>query len=173
MHKNLWLSSAFCAFIKSLNEFKVTQVKLEKRTQKLKTLESEIAEMERRAYLPRAAESGQAPEEDQNLRPARLIYNPKSGAHAKDTHSLEEIVGTLRAHGIRPEVAIKTSGKVARAIAREAADKNEALVIVAGGDGNHRRGCRAVDRLQDHARHPTGRDKEQSGAVAGHSFDPQ
>jgi len=112
-----------------------TQAKLEKRTRKLRTLEAKIAELERRAYLPEAAQSGQAPEEDKNLRPARLIYNPKSGGNVKDAHPLEKIVGALRAHGIRAEVGIKSSGKAARKIAKKAADQKQALVIVAGGDG--------------------------------------
>lgn len=111
------------------------RAKLEKRTRKLQAREAEIAKLERRAYLPGAAESDQAPEEDENLRPARLIYNPKSGGNVKDAHPLEKIVGTLRAHGIRAEIGIKSSGKTARKMAKAAADNNEDLVIVAGGDG--------------------------------------
>ena len=73
------------------------RAKLEKRTRKLQAREAEVAKLERRAYLPGAAESDQAPEEDKNLRPARLIYNPKSGGNVKDAHPLEKIVGMLRA----------------------------------------------------------------------------
>ena len=40
-----------------------------------------------------------------------------------------------RAHGIRAEVGIKTSGKAVREMAKAAADRGQALVIVAGGDG--------------------------------------
>ncbi len=112
-----------------------TRAKLEKRARKLQRLESKIAKWERQAYLPEAAQSGQAPEDDKNLRPARLIYNPKSGGNVKDAHPLEKIIGALRAHGIRAEVGIKSSGKAARKIAKKAADQRQALVIVAGGDG--------------------------------------
>jgi YegS/Rv2252/BmrU family lipid kinase len=112
-----------------------TQAKLEKRTRKLRTLETNIAKLERRASLAEAAQSSQAPEEDKNLRPVPLIYNPKSGTNVKDAHPLEKIVRTLRSHGIRAEVGIKTSGKAARKIAKKAADQKQALVIVAGGDG--------------------------------------
>jgi YegS/Rv2252/BmrU family lipid kinase len=64
-----------------------------------------------------------------------LIYNPKSGGNVRDAHPLEKIVGLLRAHGIRAEIGIKTSGKTARKLAKAAADNREELVIVAGGDG--------------------------------------
>lgn len=112
-----------------------TQAKLEKRTRKLRTLEANIAKLEGLAYLPHAAQSGKPAEDDKNLRPACLIYNPKSGGNVKDAHSLEKIVGALRDHGIRAEVGIKSSGKVARKLARKAAAQKQALVIVAGGDG--------------------------------------
>jgi YegS/Rv2252/BmrU family lipid kinase len=120
---------------RSAQKVEAARAKLEKRTRKLQAREAKVAKLERRAYLPGAAESDQPPEEDKNLRPARLIYNPKSGGNVKDAHPLDKIVGTLRAHGIRAEVGIKTSGKAARKIAKKAAKKNEALVIVAGGDG--------------------------------------
>lgn len=120
---------------RAAKKVETTQAKLEKRTLKMRTLEAKIAKLERRAYLPEAAQSGQAPEEDKNLRPASLIYNPKSGGNVKDAHPLDKIVSLLRAHGIRAEVGIKSSGKAARRIAKKAVDQKQALVIVAGGDG--------------------------------------
>ncbi|MGB8644805.1 MAG: diacylglycerol kinase family protein [Anaerolineae bacterium] len=116
-------------------EVMAAQAKLEKRTRKLRTLEAKIAELERRASQPQAAQSALAPEEDKNLRPALLIYNPKSGSNGKDAYSLDMLVGALRAHGIRAEVAVKSSGKAARKAAKTAADQKQALVIAAGGDG--------------------------------------
>jgi len=116
---------------KKLNE---TTAKLEKRTHKLRALESEIAKLERSAHVPKGVRRN-SKAVDKNLRPARLIYNPKSGANPKDGHSLKAIVALLRAHGIRASVAIKTSGKAARDAAKAAADKKEELVIAAGGDG--------------------------------------
>lgn len=115
-------------------KLKATQAKLEKRAHKLRALESEIAKLERRARLPEAARRDPKAD-DKNLRQARMIYNPKSGANSKDSHSLKAIVALLRAHGIHARVSIKTSGKAARESAKAAADKKEELVIVAGGDG--------------------------------------
>lgn len=109
------------------------QGKLEKRTHKLQILESKIADWERDASLLGSAPDGQAPESDINLRPARLIYNAKSGS--KNAHSLEEIVSALRNHGIQAEVWVKTSGKATRKVAKQAAEQKQELVIVAGGDG--------------------------------------
>lgn len=120
---------------RAAKKVETTQAKLEKRTLKMRTLEAKIAKLEQRAYVPEAAQSGQAPEDDKNLRPACLIYNPKSGGNVKDAHPLDKIVGLLRAHGIRAEVGIKSSGKAARKIAKKAAHQKQALVIVAGGDG--------------------------------------
>jgi diacylglycerol kinase (ATP) len=120
---------------RSAQKVEAARTKLEKRTRKLQAREAKIAKLERQAYSPGAAQGDQAPEEDKNLRPARLIYNPKSGANVKDAHPLEKIVGALRAHGIRAEIGIKTSGKTARKMAKAAADNKEELVIVAGGDG--------------------------------------
>lgn len=53
----------------------------------------------------------------------------------KGENNLEKVIDALRAHGIRAEICLKTSGKVARKCAKEAAKKDEAMVIVAGGDG--------------------------------------
>lgn len=112
-----------------------TRAKLEKRTLKLTSLESKIAEWERRAYLPETEQSGQLREDDKNLRPALLIYNPDSGDKPKDGNEVAKMVATLRAHGIRARLGIATSGKAARTAAKDAANNNEALVIAAGGDG--------------------------------------
>src|SRR5512142_2821193 len=63
-----------------------TRAKLEKRTRKLQAREANIAKLELRAHSLGAGQNGQPPEEDKNLRPARLIFNPKSGANVKDAH---------------------------------------------------------------------------------------
>ncbi|MGB8644821.1 MAG: YegS/Rv2252/BmrU family lipid kinase [Anaerolineae bacterium] len=120
---------------KVAKKLEAAQAKLEKRTHKLRTLEAKIAELERGASQPQAAQSTPAPEEDKNLRSVCLVYNPKSGGNVKDANPLDKIVGALRAHGIRAKVGIKSSGKAARKIAKKAADQKQALVIVAGGDG--------------------------------------
>lgn len=109
-----------------------TRARLAKRTRKLQKLEAEIAELERQAHP--AEERPGAPVPDAAPRSVTLIYNPKSGAN-KPEHSLDTLVALLAAHGIHPEIGIKTSGKVARSIAKTAADNKVELVIVAAGDG--------------------------------------
>ncbi len=108
------------------------RAKLEKRSRKLKKLERRMMELEARLYVPSA---GASVDGAASLRPARLIFNPGSGKNASNPRSLEDIVTTLRAHGIDADVGVKTSGKASRELAKEAADAGQALVIVAGGDG--------------------------------------
>jgi len=109
--------------------------KVQKRLKKLHKVEAEIARLEQQAHSPQPGADGKptvpraAP-----LRPARLIFNPKSGL-TKKAASLEELVDMLRRHGLQAEVVVKTSGKVARAAAKAAAENKEELVIAAGGDG--------------------------------------
>ena len=112
-----------------------SRAKLEKRTRKLQALEARIAVLESKYYLPEEGRLGQADAGDANLRRARLIFNPKSGGIQKGVKDLDTIVGALRAHGIIADIGIKTSGKAARELAREAAADGQELVIVAAGDG--------------------------------------
>jgi diacylglycerol kinase (ATP) len=117
-------------------KLQATQDKLAKRTRKLRKLESDIAWLESRTHPIRAISapgSLPSPEEDRGLRPIRLIYNPKSGDSDK-SHSLEVIVAALRAHGMRADVGIKASARVARDLASAAADDKAELLVVAGGD---------------------------------------
>lgn len=107
---------------------------VQKHEDALRELESEISELERSFYVPRIADHGQSTDAKTKLRPARLIYNPKAAQN--DSHaSLENILNALRVHGIDAQVTTKTSGKVVREAARQAAQENQELVIVAGGDG--------------------------------------
>lgn len=115
-------------------KLEATKAKLEKRSRKLLTLESKIAKLERRAFQSGGARRTQAANDDKKLRPAFLIYNPKSGAKAKNPYPLEKIVKVLRAHGIRAKTGIKTSSEAARRFAKAAVANDEKLVIVAGGD---------------------------------------
>jgi len=112
-----------------------TQAKLEKRTRKLRALESKIAKLEQRAHVRITAPPDSTPKSNGSLRAVRLIFNPKSGADSKDPNALETIVDLLSAHGIRAKVNVRTSGKTVRQFAKAAVDNNEELVIVAGGDG--------------------------------------
>jgi diacylglycerol kinase (ATP) len=118
-----------------LKKVEKSRAKFEKREHALRSLEVQLAELERAFYVPRLAEQGQASQDAAPLRKARLIYNPGSGKGAHAKYSLEEVVNCLRTHGIEANVTIRTSGKVVIASAREAAERGEDLVIVAGGDG--------------------------------------
>jgi diacylglycerol kinase (ATP) len=114
-----------------------TREKLETRKRKLQRLETKIAQLERLTSAPQKRRLGQASvAKDENLRRARLIFNPKSGAETGDTSKeLVDMVSRLREHGILAGIGLKTSGKAARDLAKEAVENNEELVIVAGGDG--------------------------------------
>ena len=119
-----------------LKKVEKARSRFEKRTRKLQTLEAEIAELTQRTYEPAAQRLGQAAGGDANLRPARLIYNAKSGgAGGAGAKQLEEIIGHLRTHGIRAEIGLKTSGKAVREMVKEAVERGEDLIIVAAGDG--------------------------------------
>ena len=127
-----------------LKKVEKARSRFEKRTRKLQAPEAEIADLTRRTYEPSAQRLGQAAAGDANLRPARLIYNPKSSGGGKQ---LEEIIGRLRTHGIRAEIGLKTSGKAVRELVKEAVEPGEDLIIVAAGD-------HLTIRAKDSAVHP-------------------
>ncbi|HTM57824.1 MAG TPA: diacylglycerol kinase family protein [Candidatus Udaeobacter sp.] len=109
-----------------------TATRLDRRRKKLREIETRIAELERRLAEPRKEGDRRG-----GLKAARLIFNPSSGPdHGGDNaERLAEIVQSLRTHGIEPDIGLKTSGKAARALAREAVRDGERLVVVAAGDG--------------------------------------
>src|ERR1700681_2541281 len=72
--------------------------KLEKRSRKLLTLESEIAKLERTVFPAKTARRKRVPVPRKNLRTAVLIYNPESGGNASQTHRLKTILQRLAAH---------------------------------------------------------------------------
>ena len=110
-------------------------VRLERRKRKLQAIETRIAELERRVADPRKRRDGKLPARGA-LRQAQLIFNPSSGRDDEDNAArLAEVVGSLRAHGIEPRIGLKTSGKAARLLAREAVKAGDGLVVVAAGDG--------------------------------------
>lgn len=120
---------------KLLSKIEKARTKFQKREQAVRLLEARIAKY-RQALAPSPDDAqGQAPAQATPPRPARLIYNPKAEQDGKPEHTLEAVINCLRAHGIEPDVTLKTSGKVVRTSARKAAKHNEELVIVAGGDG--------------------------------------
>lgn len=118
---------------KQLEKVEQAREGLEKAQRKLEALEVALAALTRDRHqvqpeLQLGAPRGQ-------LRPARLILNPKSKAIASGAMRAEQIVDCLRAYGIQAELGLKTSGKVARQLAKAAVDQGAELLIVAGGDG--------------------------------------
>ena len=111
------------------------RAKVEKRATKLQKLQVNVAKLERRLHLGQGKGDGQSKDKDAALRRARLIFKPSEGVNDRGAQQLKEIVTRLRAHGIRADAVLKTSGKAVRALAQEAAANHEALLIVAAGDG--------------------------------------
>ena len=108
--------------------------RLERRRIKLHALEERIADLERRMADPHR--NGGGPARVGDFAPALLIFNPSSGRDNEDNAArLSEIVQSLRAHGIDAKIGLKTSGKAARSLARDAARAGHPLVVVAAGDG--------------------------------------
>jgi len=111
-----------------------TAARLEKRKAKLAAVETELADLERQVAQPqnrdriRTTTAGRTP--------AQLIFNPGSGREPQGNEQrLGHMVRALRDHGIEPQIGLKTSGKAARSLAKDAARTGLPLVIVAAGDG--------------------------------------
>ena len=111
------------------------RLQVEREATKLQKLEVSIAKLERRLHLGHGKGEGQTKDKDAVLRRARLIFKPSAGMNGQGAQQLDEILTRLRAHGIRADAVLKTSGKAVRALAKEAAENGEELVIVAAGDG--------------------------------------
>jgi diacylglycerol kinase (ATP) len=109
--------------------------RLERRKVKLQALEARIADLERSLADPRG-EHVRPSDGKSAAKHAQLIFNPSSGSDKGDSATrLAQIVDCLLAHGIQAHIGIKTSGKAARALAREAVRSGLGMVVVAGGDG--------------------------------------
>jgi diacylglycerol kinase (ATP) len=109
--------------------------RLEKRKAKLLALEAQMATLERRMSRPRR-DDDRDPGPSANLRPAQLVFNPSAGKDpSQNAQRLAQVVSSLRAHGIEPQIGVKTSGKAARELVRDARRARVPLVIVAAGDG--------------------------------------
>jgi hypothetical protein len=87
----------------------------------LRALEQEIAALARHTAEERRHPYGNAAPQIHKLRSARLIFNPQSKGVLDGTYRLTQIVDCLRAYGIHAEVGLKTSGKVARVLAKAGA----------------------------------------------------
>src|SRR6476661_7600267 len=106
--------------VELLAKVEKTRVRLDRRMLKLSVMESAIAELERCVAEPR--KRGEANGEvSRGLRRAQLIFNPASGNDSENNAiRLSQIVSGLRTHGIEAVIGLKTSGKAARSLAREA-----------------------------------------------------
>src|SRR5689334_22347510 len=108
------LEEARAEHVEMLKKVVKARTKLERRSRKLQALETRMAELARRAYSPDDGRLGQATAGD-HLRSAYLIFNPDAGGNdGNGNKQLDKIVRRLRAHGIRAEIGLKTSGKAVR-----------------------------------------------------------
>jgi diacylglycerol kinase (ATP) len=143
MARNPSSSDLFAALARKQRKHRALLTKMEnanerlaRRKEKLAALEAEIAGLEERLSEPRKSRARKLVPGEKELRKARLIFNPSSGRDDEDNAArLARVVSSLRAHGIEAKVGLKTSGRAARKMAREAKEAGEPLVIVAGGDG--------------------------------------
>ena len=108
--------------------------RLERRKAKLLSIEAQMATLERRMAQPLRAEADKGG--ITGFREAQLIFNPSAGRDPDhNALRLAKVVSALRAHGIEPRIGVKTSGKAAREIVRDARKSRVPLVVVAAGDG--------------------------------------
>jgi YegS/Rv2252/BmrU family lipid kinase len=108
--------------------------RLQRRKARLLSIEAQMATLERRMAQPLRAEADKGA--ITGFRDAQLIFNPAAGRDPEhNALRLAKVVSGLRAHGIEPRIGVKTSGKAAREIVREARKSRMPLVVVAAGDG--------------------------------------
>jgi len=129
------LAEARTSYAKRLEKAERALTRLEKQHQKLRKAELTLAEQTKRHLASLAQLADQTSEQAATLERVYVIANPKSKRLADKTVRLETIVDELRAVGILAEIGLKTSGKVARLLARAAVERGDSLLIVAGGDG--------------------------------------
>jgi diacylglycerol kinase (ATP) len=120
---------------KRLKKVEKARAKLAQASQKLYTLEAEIAVLACAAHDAHLQFRTQTSRKPQNLRQACLIFNPRSKGALNGMYRAEVIVDCLRTYGINADLGLKTSGKIARRLAKEAVDRGVELVVVAAGDG--------------------------------------
>jgi diacylglycerol kinase (ATP) len=123
---------------KQAKQFKKTEVarsQLEKARLKLHTLEAALAALVRPHDATYTPTNGLISPQPAKLRRARVIFNPQSKGAVDGTCRPEQIADCLRGYGIEAEITLKTSGKIARELAKTAAKQGMDLVIVAAGDG--------------------------------------
>jgi len=107
----------------------------EQERQKLDALEAELATLARHYMDSAATASAQSPPDDDKGSRICIVVNPGSKGMTDDANGVDAIVAELRTVGIMAEVCMTTPENGAHAIAREAAQRHDPLLIVVGGDG--------------------------------------
>ena len=120
--------------MKQLKKAERARYRLEKASLKLHRIESEIAALVRPDGATHTQPAGQTSPQP-ILRRARMIFNPRAKGAINRTYLPQQIADCLRSYGIEAEITLKTSGKVARKLAKAAVKQGIDLVIVAAGDG--------------------------------------
>jgi YegS/Rv2252/BmrU family lipid kinase len=120
---------------KQLKKAEVARHRLEKASLKLHKLEAEIAALVQPPAATHTQPAVQTTPQPARLRRARVIYNPHSKGAIDGTNLPEQITDCLRTYGIEAEITLKTSGKVARKLAKAAVKQGADMLIVAAGDG--------------------------------------
>ena len=129
------LADARTMHAKRLNKAKRALNKLQNQRHKLAALETKLAALVQQYAATHAKTDGPADAQNDELERTYVILNPKSKCLADGTIRLETVVDELRAVGILAEIGLKSSGKVARKLARAAVKRGDPLLIVAAGDG--------------------------------------
>src|SRR5512142_2429302 len=94
--------------LKLLRKVEKATARLERRKSKLQSLESGIADLERRVTSALVRSDDTTPGSPA-LKQATLIFNPLSGPrHHNDEQRLAHIVAALRHHGIEARIGLKT-----------------------------------------------------------------
>ncbi|CAN5439265.1 hypothetical protein BH10CHL1_BH10CHL1_34190 [soil metagenome] len=129
------LAATQASHAKQLKKTEQALAKFEKQKHKLAKVETELAALARRTINPIVETSVSPITDDGKLERVYIIVNPLAKSLVDGTLHIETIVQELRAVGILAEVGLKSSGKVARSMARAAVKRGDRLLIVAGGDG--------------------------------------
>ncbi len=117
---------------KQFKKVEKARAQLEKAIKKLMKIELAMSVALQPDQTTNVSETTLHPSE---LRHARIIFNPKSKCASNGTYRPDQIVACLRGYGIEAEIMMKTSGKAARTLVKQAVTDGVKLLIVAAGDG--------------------------------------
>ena len=117
------LAHARAKHAKRLKKVERAGARLEQQQCKLAALEAEMARLASQIAEPSGHALG--PPSAAKLQRAFVIVNTKAKRLADGTYRLDDIVRELQACGIQAEIGLKTSGKVARRLARTAVARDD------------------------------------------------